>query len=243
MKAMIFAAGIGSRLKPFTDFHPKALAPVKGVPALERVIKKLKAAGIAEMVVNVHHFSDQVKRFISDNDGFGCDIKIADESCQLLDTGGGLLNARDLFGNDGESILLHNADIVTDFSVEMMMKEHERSGADVTLMAACRNSSRMLYFDDESALRGWKNLSTGQTKPESLDESRFRALAFGGVHIVNPRIFALLGDYATLHGKVFSIMPFYLEVLPLLNIRGYVPSQPFKWHDIGTPGKLEAANG
>ena len=115
MKAMIFAAGIGSRLKPFTDYHPKALATVGKIPMLERVILKLKDAGIRQMVVNVHHFANQITDFLKANGDFGCDIAISDERRLLLDTGGGLLNARKLFDSYNEPILLHNADILTDF--------------------------------------------------------------------------------------------------------------------------------
>ena len=241
MKAMIFAAGIGSRLKPFTDIHPKALAPVNGRPVLEHNILKLKDAGITEIVINVHHFPDQIIDFLRTNDNFGCNIYISDERELLLDTGGGLLKASSLLMSDGQPVLLHNADIITDFPIDEMVECHKASGSDVTLMVDNRISSRMLYFDSANRLQGWKNLSTGQCRPAGFTPNRLRPLAFGGVHIVNPSALSLLENYSS-PGIPFSIMPFYLDSIGHLKITGYTPSSVFRWHDIGTPEKLAAAN-
>ncbi len=240
MQAMIFAAGIGSRLKPFTNEHPKALAPVAGIPALERVIRKLKSAGVVHMVVNVHHFAEQIVDFLHDNSDFGCDIVVSDESDMLLDTGGGLLKAQALF-NSNEPILLHNADIVTDFPIAEMMAWHASTGADVTLMTSNRKSSRMLYFDDLQRLRGWKNLSTEQTIPAGLNVAGLSPQAFGGVHIVNPTVLPRLAEYAAANGAKFSIVPFYLHCMNDLKIVNYTPTESFNWFDIGTPEKLKEA--
>lgn len=242
MKAMIFAAGIGSRLKPFTEYHPKALVPVGGVPMLERVIVKLKKAGVSHMVVNVHHFSPQIIEFLQSKDYFGCDISISDESGRLLDTGGGLLNARQWLDSDDEPIILHNADILTDFEIRHMMRWHQSSDSDITLLVDHRSSSRMLYFDDFGKLHGWRNLNTGEAQPsEQHITADLTPMAFGGVHILNPSVFVALAEYSIVSGPVFSIMPFYLSNLQRLNIYGYLPNQPFCWFDVGSASKLADA--
>ncbi|MDE6126575.1 MAG: NTP transferase domain-containing protein, partial [Muribaculaceae bacterium] len=134
MKGMIFAAGVGSRLRPFTDEHPKALAPVGGIPMLRRVIEKMTEAGISRIVVNVHHFPQQIVSYLEENDNFGADISVSDESAELLDTGGGLLHARRFLDGD-EPVLVHNADILTDFDISRMARAHSDSGALATLLA------------------------------------------------------------------------------------------------------------
>lgn len=244
MKAMVFAAGIGSRLRPFTDTHPKALAPVAGIPALVRVLVRLRDSGVGRVVVNVHHFASQVCGFIADNDGFGMDISISDETGRLLDTGGGLLKASPLLlDGDEEPILLHNADIVTDISLGEMLEAHEYAGSDATLLVSGRKSSRQLYFDKEDSLCGWSNLKTGQKVPDGLQTERFRSAAFGGVHIVSPKVVRMLDAYARKTGTdIFSIVPFYLDAMSELKIKGFTPTHPYRWHDIGTPDRLAAAS-
>lgn len=244
MKAMIFAAGIGSRLKPYTDSHPKALAPVGGIPALERVLLRVRDAGIRDVVVNVHHFASQISDFLARNLYFGLDITISDETDCLLDTGGGLLKAEPfLYGS--EPILLHNADIVTDISISEMERFHLSRDADVTLMVASRESSRMLYFSEDNSLQGWQNLISGKRIPDNVNFESSTPLAFGGVHIVSPGIFPFLRQYEKKiagYGNPFSIMPFYLSLVGRINIYGWCPEKPFKWFDIGSPEKLAAAN-
>lgn len=246
MKALIFAAGIGSRLKPFTDSHPKALAEVGGRPLLQHVIERLRdVAYIREMTVNVHHFPAQIRDFLKANDDFGVELHISDESECLLDTGGGLLRAKSLIqpGPD-EPILLHNADILTDFPVNEMIEYHRSSGNDVTLLAQQRSSSRVLYFHSNTLrLKGWQNLNNGKClpagfEPEGADCLR---LAFGGVHIVQPSIFPALEKYASAHSPVFSTIPFYLDNLNSLRIGAFVPTCTYRWFDIGSPEKLLAA--
>jgi len=245
MKALVFAAGVGSRLKPFTDHHPKALARVGGVPMLQRTILKLRDAGIDHVVVNVHHFAEQIRDFLAENHNFGMNISVSDETGLLLDTGGGLLKARNLLEPDAdEPILLHNADILTDFPIGEMTERHESAHADVTLLINRRRSSRQLFFSSASGmLRGWENIKTGETRPEGFlpDDAACTAYAFGGVHIIRPTLFPHLRKFADLHGEVFSIIPFYLSHVGDLAITGYVPSRPFMWHDIGTPEKRQAA--
>lgn len=242
MKGMIFAAGVGSRLRPFTDEHPKALAPVGGKPMLRRVIEKMRAAGIGRIVVNVHHFPGQIRSYLEQNDNFGAEIMISDESDTLLDTGGGLLKAARYFGGE-EPILVHNADILTDFEIIAMSARHAECTPLATLLAFPRESSRQLYFDTEGNLRGWQNLKSGELKPAGFnpDLQGLTPLAFGGVHIVSPAIFPLLEEYAERNGEVFSITPFYLEIAEGAKIKAFSPASPFLWHDIGSPEKLAAA--
>lgn len=244
MKAMVFAAGVGSRLKPFTDHHPKALVPVGGVPMLQRVIEKIAAEGIKDVVVNVHHFANQITDFLSRNNNFGLDIVVSDERELLLDTGGGLLHAESFLACDDEPILLHNADILTDFSLSAMIKAYNSCGADALLMVGKRESSRQLYVSTDCKLVGWQNLTTGQTKPKgfSLQSDGLNACAFGGVHIISTALFPLLRKYAMTNGCVFSIMPFYLDNLEQLDIETYMPVDNYMWHDVGSAEKLAAAN-
>lgn len=245
MKALIFAAGLGTRLKPFTLNHPKALVPVAGVPMLQRVIMKLKDAGVNHMVVNVHHFSSQIVSFLESHNNFGVDIAISDETDLLLDTGGGILAASRLIGDEGP-VIVHNADIITDFDINKMVEAHERSGADATLLVADRSTSRYLLIDDGLRMRGWTNAKTGEVRmPNAVDcapkADALRMLAFGGVHVISPSIFPALEAYAE-GEKVFPIMPFYIRECGDLSIRGYMPTESYRWFDVGKPESLAAAD-
>lgn len=240
MKAMVFAAGLGTRLRPITDSMPKALVEVGGKPVLQLVIERLKEAGIVDIVVNVHHFPDAIIGFLRSNGNFGLNIAISDERDMLLDTGGGLLRALSLFGGD-DQLMLYNADIVSDFPIEQMMCRHADAGAEATLLVSDRESSRRLLFDGAGRMMGWRNIATGETRPGSLDDTFLTPLAFGGVHIVSPELFPLLEDYRRRNGNVFSITPFYIETCATADIRAFTPSQPFRWFDIGRPSQLQAA--
>lgn len=247
MKAMVFAAGLGTRLKPFTDFHPKALAEVGGQPMLGRVIEKIKALGVDHIVVNVHHFADQVVDYLRSCNNFGLQIDISDESSRLLDTGGGLLAAAPLLAGD-EDIIVHNADILTDFDLADMVRVHTASRAMATLLADWRQTKRYLLFDRSTMqMRGWTNIETSAVRPQSLVlTDALEKLAFGGVHIVSPRIFTLLKDYAAAKfagddRPKFSITDFYIDACADADIRAYRPSASYRWHDIGKPESLAAA--
>lgn len=236
---MIFAAGIGSRLKPWTDFHPKALVEIGGRPMLWHVITRLKDAGANTIVVNVHHFADQIERYLADNRFDGVEIVVSDERELLLDTGGGLRKAAEWLRGDGP-VILHNADIFTDIDLKAMISRHISSGADATLLMSCRESSRALVFDGSMRLAGWHNLKTGAVLPESLRiDSPMQELAFGGVHIVGERVLDALGEYQA--GTPFSITPFYVEASGVLDIRGYLPVREGYWYDVGRPATLESA--
>lgn len=244
MKAMIFAAGLGTRLKPFTLEHPKALVPVCGKPMIQRVIENMADAGVSEIVVNVHHFASQIVDFLHDNNNFGLDIKISDESALLLDTGGGLLKARSLLldGDPDEPILLHNADILTDLPLDKMLDFHCRSEADVSLLCSHRHSSRTLYFSRENRLAGWENLTSGERKPVGfIPDKDTDHSPFGGVHIVNQSVLVSLEKYAGGEIKPFSIIPFYLANIGKLNIIRYMLPDGCRWFDVGSTEKLAMA--
>lgn len=245
MKALIFAAGIGSRLKPFTLSHPKALAPVAGKPALQWAIDKFSRHRVAAAVVNTHHFADQVKNYLSALPKCHMAIRISDESRQLLDTGGGLLKAAPLL-EDSDGVWLHNADIITDVDLDGMEAAFNQSGADALLLVADRPSSRRLWFDRlTSRLQGWQNTATGQTQPQGFqpDPSTMYGAAFGGIHLIHlERLLALLREYAHENGDIFSMTPFYIWAAERADIRGYAQASPYRWFDIGTPEKLAACD-
>lgn len=239
MKAMIFAAGLGTRLRPLTDNMPKALVPVAGKPMLERVILRLKEAGFNDITVNIHHFGEQIIDFLRANSNFGVDIHISDEWDMLLDTGGGIKKARP-FLDGQEPFLVHNADILTDIDLAAFYHHHLESGAESTLLVSERKTSRYLLFDDNYQLHGWVNKSTGEVKPETFDyqEGKYRELAFGGIHVISPTLFRLMEDERW-SGK-FSIIPFYLSACTKTHIQGY-PLKGFRWFDIGKPETLAEA--
>lgn len=232
MKAMIFAAGLGTRLRPLTDNMPKALVPVAGKPMLERVILRLKEAGFDDITVNIHHFGEQIIDFLRANNNFGVTVHISDERGMLLDTGGGIRKARPyLDGN--EPFLVHNADILSDIDLAAFYRHHAESDAEATLLVSERKTSRYLLFDDRHYLHGWINEATGEVKPEGFVYKRedYHALAFGGMHVISPSLFRYMNEHWT--GK-FSIIPFYLSVCREARIQGY-PLQGFQWFDIGKP--------
>ena len=232
MKAMVFAAGLGTRLKPLTDNMPKALVEVGGEPMLCRVINKLINIGVDTVVVNVHHFPEMIRSYLQTNNNFGVKIIVSDESSELLDTGGGILAASGwLDGN--ESFIVHNADILTDFPLNEMVEAHFSTGADVTLLAQNRMSSRTFVYDDSLRLKGWARIGTDESIPSGLDVAGLKCLAFGGVSVVNPSVFPLMRQYAENHGPVFSTTPFYASECSHLNIKGYMPSGEYRWFDIG----------
>jgi NDP-sugar pyrophosphorylase family protein len=244
MKAMVFAAGIGSRLKPFTNEHPKALVEVGGKPMLQRVIEKLKDNGVGDFTVNVHHFANQIVEFLKANDNFGAKISISDESDKLLDTGGGIVAAFDLLKGDGP-IIMHNADILTDAPMAEMLKVHETSCNDVTLLVAPRKTSRYLLFDSSMRMCGWTNVSTGKCLPDSIsDISAYQQLAFGGVHIISQRALSVIREYAAaqgLLGEPFSITNFYIAKCQDLKIGAFMQPSGRVWFDVGRPETLDAA--
>lgn len=226
---MLFAAGLGTRLKPFTENHPKALAPVNGKPLLQRNIEYLKSFGITEIVVNVFHFADQIIDFLKENDNFGITIHISDERPEVLETGGGLVNAKHFFDED---FLVMNVDILTDLNITDFIKAHQENNALVTLAVSDRTSSRKLFFNEANALKGWKNLNTNEEIKaiDSLDNCK--ELAFSGIHLIKPELF----DFITETGK-FSIMKVYMELMKSETILGFDHSGGILI-DVGRPSSV-----
>ena len=209
MKAMIFAAGLGTRLRPLTDTMPKALVPVCGNPLLFHVITKLKAAGYTELVVNVHHFAGQIREYLATHD-FGLPIHISDETEELLETGGGIAHAKDLLLPTEEPFLIHNVDILSNLDIPWF-RSQTRPDALSTLLVSERETSRYLLFDEEMRLMGWTNVKTGEVRSPYPQEALegCRKYAFSGIHNISPAIFDAF-EKAGFGGR-FPIMDFYIQ--------------------------------
>ena len=237
MKAMILAAGTGTRLKPLTDEMPKALIPVKGIPMLEHIIIKVKAAGFTHIIINIHHFGGQIIDFLASKDNFGVDIHISDERNYLLDTGGGIKQACSFLNGD-EPFLIHNVDIFSNVDLETMYRAHVSLKSLATLLVSYRRTPRQLLFDKEERLCGWRNRETGEVKSFSpkFDPANHLEYAFGGVHVISPDIFRLMEDWT---GR-FSIIDFYLSVCHRNPIHFYTEND-IQLIDVGKPAGLEEA--
>jgi NDP-sugar pyrophosphorylase family protein len=232
MKGMILAAGLGTRFKPWTDRHPKALALVNGKSLLERNIRYLQEFGIREVLVNVHHFSDQILNCIQANQGWGSKITISDESDEVLETGGGLKKASFFF--DAGPFVLINADILTDLDLYGMIAFHEKKKPLVTLAVTDRKSSRYFLFDGNNRLTGWRNAKTGEEKI-SIPKSDPKEKAFSGVHLISVELFPLIQRV----GK-FSIVDVYLELANTNPILGFDHSGS-RFVDVGKPEAVSVA--
>ncbi len=236
MKGMLLAAGLGTRLKPFTDKHPKALAQVNGKTVLQKNIEYLAQYGITDIIVNVHHFADQIIQTVEANNGFGSNLIISDERNEVLETGGGIKKASWFFEKEKEPFVVMNVDILTDMHMDEMIKEHQEKKPLATLAVTQRKTSRYFLFDELDHLCGWKNILTGEqkiTRPaEKLTEK-----AFSGIHILEPRIFSLMER----KGK-FSMVDAYLDFAKQHFINFFDHSDS-KFIDVGKPENLlEAAN-
>lgn len=234
MKALILAAGLGSRLKPWTDSHPKALVPVGGIPMLQRVIERLIAQGFDDIVVNVHHFSDQIIGFLSDK---RWPVRISDESGCLLDTGGGIAKASLLFGDS--PFLVHNVDILSDADLGGLMAAHLSSGHDATLLVSSRESSRKLVFDERMLLMGWHDLSGGRFRPEGFLPGHDSAeYAFSGIHVVGQ---GMASEMRRLFGEgSYPVMDYYLSPERKCLVEGFI-QENLHLIDIGKPATLSQA--
>ena len=224
-QAMIFAAGLGTRLKPLTDTMPKALVRVGGQPLLWHVIMKLKKAGYERIVVNVHHFASQITDYLAANDHFGLDIRISDETEALLETGGGIKKALPLF-DPSEPILIHNVDILSNLDLNALPMDAP------LLVVSERKTKRYLMFDDEMRLHGWTNIETSEVKGEKAN----RLLAFSGIHVFHPSLTPLLADWP----ERFPIMDFYLQACGDHLIRGY-EAHDLQLLDVGKLDTLDHA--
>lgn len=233
MKAMILAAGLGTRLKELTQEKPKALVEVAGKPLLAHVLNKLIASGFDEIVINVHHFAQQVIDYLKNNYS-SFTIHISDESNQLLDTGGGILKAKPFLAGN-EPFLVHNVDIISDIDLQQLMKFHLERECLATLAVSNRDSSRKLLFDTQIRLRGWKNLNTGETIIPGNSTEDLIELAFSGVHVISPTIYNHINSTGA-----FSIIKTYLSLCEQHHISGFPVSHNFVI-DVGKPEGLASA--
>lgn len=232
MRAMIFAAGLGTRLKPFTDHHPKALAEVNGKTLLEHSIRYLQKFGIEDVIVNVHHFADQIEDVINENSGFGSWVTISDERNEVLETGGGLKKAADHFIGD-EPFVVMNVDVLTNLDLGKMIAQHKDSDALATLAVMKRESSRQLLFDEHMLLCGWTNIGTGEQKISREVLSMF-PFAFSGVQVLSPGILSMP------HQGKFSMIDVYLHFAKTDVIKGFDHTGNV-FIDVGKPESLEKA--
>ncbi|MBQ9645873.1 MAG: nucleotidyltransferase family protein [Prevotella sp.] len=242
-QAMIFAAGLGTRLRPLTDSMPKALVCVGGKPLLWHVMSKLSAAGYERVVVNVHHFPDQIISYLQLND-FGLDVRISDEREQLLETGGGIKHARHLF-DDESPILIHNVDILSDVDLGWFDRQHE-ADEDAVLLVSRRQTKRYLLFDNAMRLMGWRNVETGEVKSPyeyvrltglSQHGEPFNEFAFSGIHSFSPRLFPLMDRFP----DRFSIIDFYLSVCHRSRVYG-CQKNDLRLLDVGKLDALDKAD-
>ena len=236
MNAFIFAAGLGTRLKPLTDTMPKALVPVAGKPLLAHVIEKLKAAGCKKIVINIHHFGQMIIDYVKENNNFGIDIVFSDEREMLLETGGAIKHAVNLLGD--EPFLIHNVDIMSNVDLKALWSEHINSGSTATLLVSKRNSSRALLFNSEGNLTAWTNKNTGEIKTpyENVEIARLEEFAFSGIHVFSPQLFKYFGEYP----EKFSIIDFYLNTCKAEKIKAFT-QEGLQLLDVGKLDSLEKA--
>ncbi|MBP5397234.1 MAG: nucleotidyltransferase family protein [Bacteroidales bacterium] len=231
MKAMVFAAGLGTRLKPLTDSRPKALVTVCGKPLLAHTLEKLCKAGFSQVVVNIHHFPQMMREYLAEND-FGIDVRISDESDALLETGGGILHAKSLLEPLDGPFLVHNVDIVSNADLKAFLAQ-TRPDALATLLVSERKSSRYLLFDPETLrLVGWTNVQTGEVRSPypSLEPDRYLRYAFSGIHALSPEIFSAFETLG--FSSRFPLMDFYLRACERYPIYG-VPDPKLTLVDVG----------
>ena len=245
MKSMIFAAGLGTRLKPFTENHPKALLPLAGKTLLQWQIERLREAGITDIVVNIHHFGQQIIDYLQQNNSFGCTVLISDERDALLETGGGLLKAATLLGEE-EPVLVCNVDILSNIDLGQLIAAHKPEEL-ATVVVSDRETQRYLLFSGEGELRGWTNIKTGEVKPLAANGQQptansLRKLAFSGMQIVEPAFFNELRLTKAEKGGKFSLIDAYLSIVSRQAgvIRAYVPKQ-YKMMDVGKIDQLVEA--
>lgn len=230
---MIFCAGLGTRFKPWTDQHPKALALVNGKSLLQRNVEYLQQHGVYDIIVNVHHFPEQIEAAITKNKGWGSRISISDERHEVLETGGGLWKAREIF-TPGEDFMTLNADILTDIDLGRFLQFHQTRRPLVSLAISNRSTSRCFLFDENNRLTGWRNQHTGEERI-SVPTSNPKPFAFSGISIFSYSFFAMLN----LRGK-FSLVDAYLALAANHPILGYEHSGD-KWIDVGKPESVEVA--
>lgn len=234
MKAMIFAAGLGTRFKPWTDKHPKALAIVNGKSLLQRNIEYLQQYGLTEVVVNVHHFAGQITDAITKAAGWGSHIVISDESDAVLETGGGLVKAADLLNK--ERFLTINVDILTNLNLQTFLKHHIENKATITVAVAQRETSRFLLFNNQNRLCGWRNVKDGAVIEKiTVPAETYLQKAYSGIALFEPTIF----EQIPFAGK-FSLIDVFLHLAPTQVISGYDHTGD-DWVDVGRPESVAIA--
>lgn len=241
MKAMIFAAGLGTRLKPLTDNMPKALVPIAGKTLLQWQIEQLKSADITDLVINVHHFPDLIISYLQDNNNFGCNILISDERDTLLETGGGLRKAAKLLGNN-EPVLVCNVDILSNINIQKLIAAYNPNDMGIVVVSE-RDTQRYLLFNKENRLLGWTNIITGELRPKNLTEEgaiNMNKLAFSGMQILNPRIFEYMDRLAEEIGQKFSLIDLYLNIAEKETLRAYIP-EDYRMMDVGKINQISEA--
>ncbi len=234
MKAMIFAAGKGTRLQPLTNHIPKALVKINNTPLLEILINKLKRNGFNDIIINIHHFAEQIIDFLNKNNNFDINITTSDESSLLLDTGGGLKKASWFF-NDNQPFLVHNVDVLSDINLHGLIESHIQSQSLATLAVMPRETSRYFLFDKDNKLCGWQNLKNNTIIKSNNTSEELIPLAFSGIHVINPSIFQYLDEDA-----VFSITNVYIRLAENHKIAAYNHSGSY-WFDLGTIENIEKA--
>lgn len=236
---LIFAAGLGTRLKPLTDTMPKALVPLAGKPLLQWQVEKLRDAGITDIIVNVHHFPDMIIDTIRANQGWNCNIAVSDEREMLLDTGGGLKKVRDeRLKVKGEPILACNVDILSNIDLRALISAYERTGVS-QLVVSKRETQRYLCFDEKDRLCGWTNIKTGEVRPNNgtwkIEDAQL--LAFSGMQILSPDVLAMLD---TMKEDKFSLIDFYLSICGKAELKAFVPND-YRMMDVGKIDQIEEA--
>ncbi len=232
MKAMILAAGLGTRLQPLTNIKPKALVEVGGIPLLEIMIKKLIGFGFNEIIVNVHHFADQVIEFLERKSNFNIRIEISDEREELLNTGGGIKKAAWFF-NDEKDFLVINVDVITDIDLALLMEYHRTKKALVSIAVRDRETQRYFLFDKSMRLCGWKNKKSGERRVMRGEIGNLNSFAFSGIHVINPKLFPLIEKEGS-----FSIVDLYLDTAIDHKIYGYRHDDD-NWMDVGKKEQLD----
>ena len=233
MKAMIFAAGLGTRFKPWTDTNPKALAIINGKSLLQRNIEYLQKYDITDVVVNVHHFADTIINTVLANNGWGSNITISDERNEVLETGGGLLKAQPLLQNEAPFITL-NVDILTDFPINELVQFHQQKKALISFGVSNRKTTRNFLFDETNQLCGWENNATGE-QIISIQNRVLHPLAYSCVAIFEPTVFEKIPQ----RGK-FSLTETYLSLAEKNIIAGFEHNNN-RWIDVGKPESVEVA--
>ena len=228
-KAMILAAGLGTRLKPLTDHKPKALLDWEGKPLLEHIIEKLKSNGFSSIIINVHHHAALIMDFVKQKDKFGIEIEFSHEKDELLDTGGGIANASWFFGED--PFLVYNVDIISDIDLRAMYEDHLKSGSLATLAVKERVTTRSLLMSEDGFLKGWRDNRSGETILACDSADGLIPIAFSAIHIMDPKVFTLFPKE-----KRFPLMPFYLDLALSYPVNLFRHDRD-SWADMG---KLES---